>query len=108
MAFCPECGQKLGSESEVIPEKVALKPQEIGKFLACAAFVMCQTAGGKHKKAKDMADEMEAAIGFGLILAKLQPELVDAAYQYWSYTRIVPPEEFVDSMLTLYRDLPEQ
>lgn len=84
-------------------ETESLNPKEIGKFLSYVAGVMSYGADLQKIKSKDMAPQLEAGIALGLLLAKKQPELVDACVQYWSFTRDTDPDEYVASTLKMYR-----
>lgn len=85
-------------------ETSRIRPTDIGRFLNFTAGFICSGAEriGKKVKPRDMAPFMEMAIAFGLLLAKRQPELIDAGYQYWSFTRSMTPEEYVDGAIDLY------
>jgi hypothetical protein len=81
-----------------------LEPWELssGQFLDYVATTWYQ-----GKKPKDVAQTIEGAILPGLILAKRQPELMDAAVKYWDLTRgkIMPgfnADSFVTDMITVY------
>lgn len=82
--------------SEMTTGKLTLEPRFIGDFLHSISYTFCYADDVKNKKAKDMEWQIEASICLGLILAKKQPELVDACIQYWDFTHEKTADEFLD------------
>ena len=84
-------------------EEIFIPQSDIGKFLSYIAGATCYTMGIKMKKAKDIAPVVDVAIALGLLLAKRQPQLVDACIQHWNATRPYDADEYVDRILATYK-----
>ncbi|MFH1002935.1 MAG: hypothetical protein V1780_02190 [Chloroflexota bacterium] len=85
--------------------KKTLAPGDIGRFLAFTSVAICFKADMAKTPVKEMTSQVEAAIALGFLLAKRQPELVDACLEYWNQTRQTDADKYVDSMLHLYQEL---
>jgi predicted O-linked N-acetylglucosamine transferase (SPINDLY family) len=86
-------------------ETVFVQPGDIGRFLSNIAGATCYTMGVPEKKAKEMAPVVDKAIALGLLLAQRQPQLLDACVQHWNSTYQTDADEYVDTMLNLYKRL---
>jgi hypothetical protein len=84
-------------------EGINIPPSEIGNFLSNISGATCYTMGIKMKKAKEMAPVVDVAIALGLLIAKKQPQLIDACIQHWNTTRPYSADEFVDMVFNVYR-----
>ena len=86
-------------------ETVFVQPDDIGTFLGFIAGFMCYAMNVPEKKAVEMAPVVDAAIALGLLLAKRQPQLVDACVRHWNCTYPSDADEHVDMMLDAYKGL---
>ena len=88
-------------------EKPTLEPGGIGNFLFYVSSLFASRADQARIKPKDMAPDFETAITLGLMLAKRQPELVDACYQFCNFIRTPKQntDDMVDVTLTIYQQM---
>lgn len=89
-------------KSQETPTKASVEPRHIGNLLAFLAGMWCSVAAEHRKKPKEMQEYMETTLCLGFLLARRYPELADACYQYFQYTRGENPDEFVDESISLY------
>lgn len=85
-------------------KKVLVKPKDIGILVGFIAYSLCgPKATAKKKKPEDIYTDMQSAVMLGLLLAKRQPDLVEAATQLWIDYKTHDPDEALDGILTEYQ-----
>jgi hypothetical protein len=95
-------------------EKVTIEPKYIGEFIEWLGLEVYHQMGGSEKPWEKLKEkEREAlrgtvklvaeAISKGLILAKRQPELVDAQIQYLNTVRAGYVDLLLNQMLDSYK-----
>ena len=88
-------------------EKKVINKNDMGKFLAFVSNLVCHRAEQERKKPKEMIDEVEAVTALGFMMAKRQPELIEACEKYWVFTRSSWYDEFIDTWIEMYQSYDE-
>ena len=97
-----------------MPEQVIIEPKHIGEFIEWLGLDTYHEMGGKKEPYEKLKQEekeemggtvklVAEAISKGLILAKQQPELVDAQIHYLNSIRVGDADELLNHMLDSYQ-----
>jgi len=84
----------------MVEEQARLEPHDIGKFLKEISASLWTAA--RDRKVGVTADQIEGFVLTCLLLARRQPELLDAVAQYWDFTREVDADESVDQLIATF------
>ena len=86
---------------------IKIDKTDIASFLGLVGHLMCHEASENRVKVKDMQNHFSTAMALCFMLAKKQPELVDACIQWWDFTQDIKHEEFVKQWLGNYKEFKE-